>query len=165
MRLSVTILLMVSGVLASPAARAQSAAGASPRNVVESLRALAQEGTRSVVLDAAGLTRSGRRIWALEPGAAVDPSKPKLVLVAGLDERASGTAVALELLRWWFTAPAAAPLRQRWQVAALPCARPDACGDAPVAPPDGRLVFPPSGGFFDGKLEPTPHYVWRWVTM
>ncbi|MDH4064505.1 MAG: glycoside hydrolase family 88 protein, partial [Acidobacteriota bacterium] len=25
--------------------------------------------------------------------------------------------------------------------------------------------FPPPGGFFDGKLDPTPHYIWRWTTM
>jgi rhamnogalacturonyl hydrolase YesR len=113
----------------------------------------------------AGLTRSGRRLWAIEPSSSIEPTKPRLVLIGGLDGRAEGTAAVLRVLEWWFTAPEAESLRGQWHIAALPCARPDFCGDAPVGAPDEPLAFPPSGGFFDGKLEPTPHHVWRWTTM
>jgi unsaturated rhamnogalacturonyl hydrolase len=121
--------------------------------------------TRSVTVDAAGLTRSGRRLWAIEPAGAADPAKPKVVILGGLDGTAESTASVMRVLEWWFTSPDAAVLRGQWQVAAVPCAQPDFCGDSPPAGRGLPLTFPPEGGFFDGKLDPTPQYVWRWVTM
>jgi unsaturated rhamnogalacturonyl hydrolase len=149
-----------------------STAGAPP----EALRALVANGNRSVVVDAAGLTTSGRRLWAIEPAGGGDAKRPTLVLIGGLDGDPAGTATVMRVLRWWFTDRAAASLRAEWQIAALPCARPDLC-DASLEAPHGTnlsaaivdgpapLAFPPAGGFFDGKLDPTPHYVWRWTTM
>ncbi len=104
-------------------------------------------------------------MWAIEPVGAGDPKRPKLVLVGGLDGDPASTAIVMRVLTWWFTDRAAAALRAEWQIAALPCARPDSCGEAPVTAADAALSFPPPGGFFDGKLDPTPHYVWRWTTM
>ena len=146
-------------------AERQGAAGA---EAPPALRALAPDGPRKVLVDAAGLTRSGRRMWAIEPVGAGDPKRPKLVLVGGLDGDPASTAIVMRVLRWWFTDRAAATLRSEWHIAALPCARPDSCGEAPVTAADAdaaRFSFPPPGGFFDGKLEPTPHYVWRWTIM
>ena len=129
------------------------------------LRALVPDGPRTVLVDAAGLTKSGRRMWAIEPVGAGDPKRPKLVLIGGLDGDPASAAIVMRVLTWWFTDRAAATLRAEWQIAALPCARPDSCGEAPVTAADAALSFPPPGGFFDGKLDPTPHYVWRWTTM
>ncbi len=146
-------------------AERQGAAGA---EAPPALRALAPDGPRKVVVDAAGLTKSGRRMWAIEPVGAGDPKRPKLVLVGGLDGDPASTAIVMRVLQWWFTDRAAATLRSEWHIAALPCARPDSCGEAPVTAADAdaaRFSFPPPGGFFDGKLEPTPHYVWRWTIM
>ena len=129
------------------------------------LQSFAKSSARTAAADGMGLTQSGRQLWALEPSTAADPSKPMLVIVAGLDDQANGAGVVLQLLEWWFGNPAAAPLRQRWQIAALPCARPESCGEGPTTAPGEPLAFPPAGSFFDGKVDPTPQYVWRWVTM
>ena len=60
----------------------------------------------------------------------------------------------------------AALLRDHWQLAALPCAQPDYCDVAVAAESPGpRFAFPPAAGFFDGKEDPWPYYVWRWTTM
>ena len=130
-----------------------------------SAQASSSAASSAAVVDAAGLTRSGRRLWAIEPSGSADGSRPKLVLVGGLDGDTTSADEVLRYVRWWFTAAAAAPLRARWEIAALPCARPDACGETPTTTPDAPLSFPPPGGFFDGKLDPTPHYLWRWTTM
>ena len=157
----------VSAVAAAPGGppprteRQPAASGEAP----QALRALAPDGPRTVVVDAAGLTKSGRRMWAIEPIGAADPKRPKLVLVGGLDGDPASTAIVMRVLNWWFTDRAAAALGADWQIAALPCARPDSCGEAPVTATDASLSFPPPGGFFDGKVDPTPHYVWRWTTM
>jgi rhamnogalacturonyl hydrolase YesR len=95
----------------------------------------------------------------------VSATRPTLVLVGGLEGSPEGAATLVRVLRWWFSDPEAAPTRSAWQIAAIPCARPDSCGDAAPALPAGAFVFPPLGGFFDGVRDPTPHYVWRWVTM
>jgi unsaturated rhamnogalacturonyl hydrolase len=161
--------LLVTGLFGSPAA-ASSAGAATARQqpdaraMPQALWALVPGGRRNVQVDAAGLTRSGRRMWVLEP-TGDDANRPKLVLIGGLDGDPASTAIVMRVLRWWFTDRAAAALRAEWQIAALPCARPDSCGEAPVSAPEGTLSFPPPGGFFDGKLDPTPHYVWRWTTM
>ena len=145
-----------------PRAERQAAVGA---EAPQALRALVPDGPRTVLVDAAGLTKSGRRMWAIEPVGAGDPKRPKLVLVGGLDGDPASTAIVMRVLNWWFADRAAAALRAEWQIAALPCARPDSCGEAPVTAADAPFSFPPPGGFFDGKLDPTPHYVWRWTTM
>jgi unsaturated rhamnogalacturonyl hydrolase len=120
-------------------------------------------GTRSTVVDAAGLTGSGRRLWSVEPSGDNASSLPKIVVIGGLDGNPESTDSVMELLRWWFTAEDTAVLRGQWQLAAIPCARPDFCEATGASP--GPLAFPPAGGFFDGKLDPTPHYIWRWTTM
>ena len=139
----------------------QPASGEAPA----AMRALLPDGSRNVVIDAAGLTKSGRRMWALEPLGGGDQKRPTLVLIGGLDGDPASTAIVMRVLGWWFADRAAAPLRAEWQMAALPCARPDSCGEAPIVAADAPLSFPPAGGFFDGKLDPTPHHVWRWTTM
>jgi unsaturated rhamnogalacturonyl hydrolase len=130
--------------------------------VEQALRALPIAQPSTVQVDAAGLTRSGRRIWSIEPVGRPNPSQQRLVLVGGLDGSSESTAAVMRILQWWFTDREAAVLQNHWQIAAVPCARPDLCaGDAPAPP----LAFPPEGAFFDGKLDPTAHHVWRWTTM
>ena len=163
------LVLGLSGVASAAAAPEQAQATAQRQaagaEAPQALRALVPDGPGTVQVDAAGLTKSGRRMWAIEPAGAVDPKRPRLVLIGGLDGDPAGTTIVMRVLQWWFTDPAAAGLRAEWQIAALPCARPDSCGEAPVSAPEATLSFPPPGGFFDGKLDPTPHYVWRWTTM
>lgn len=131
----------------------------------EALRALVRSAGAEATVDAAGLTRSGRRLWSVEPVGAPGPSRRRLVLLGGLDGSRESTAAVLRVLQWWFTDREAAILQNDWQLAAIPCARPDVCGDDATGPADAPLTFPPAGAFFDGKLDPTPHYVWRWTTM
>jgi unsaturated rhamnogalacturonyl hydrolase len=74
--------------------------------------------------------------------------------------------LVVSLVEWWYGDSAAAPLRQQWQLAALPCARPDWCDGAARATSNVEpLLFPPTGAFFDGTLDPTPQHIWRWTTM
>lgn len=121
-------------------------------------------GVADVTVDAAGLTRAGQRLWSVEPLAPADTSRPKVVLIGGLDGRPASAATVVRLLQWWYRDPSAESLRRRWHLAAVACARPGLC-DADTATEAPPLVFPPPGGFFDGKLDPTPHYAWRWVTQ
>jgi len=119
-----------------------------------------------VQVDGAGLTRLGRRLWALESIGGGDASRPKLVIVGGLDGNAAGTEAVMRVVTWWMKERNAQALRDRWSLAALPCARPELCDGARSPSSDASpLAFPPAGGFFDGKQDPTPHYIWRWTTM
>lgn len=147
----------------APTADARAQGPAAADRIEQALRAVPTG--PAVTVDGAGLTASGRRLWALEPVGALDTSRPKLVLVGGLDGSPDSAAEVLRTLQWWFTDAGAEALRARWLIAALPCAQPEKCGEAPISAPASPLTFPPAGGFFDGKLDPTPHYVWRWTTM
>jgi unsaturated rhamnogalacturonyl hydrolase len=133
--------------------------------VEQALRALPIADVPLSVVDAAGLTASGRRLWSLEPTTAPAASKRKVVIVGGLDGSPESTAAVMRVLHWWFTHRDAAVLRNDWELAAVPCARPGHCDADTTEALPAPLTFPPAGGFFDGKLEPTPHYVWRWTTM
>ena len=157
---ALVIALVVAGsTLAHP-----SPAGAQGGQRLEAVLRAVTADVADVTVDAAGLTRAGERLWSVEPTARADESRPKVVLVGGLDGQPSGAATVVRLLQWWYRDPEAAPLRRRWQLAAVACARPGLC-DADAAPADApALAFPPPGGFFDGKLDPTPHHLWRWVT-
>lgn len=144
-------------------ARAQAAGGAD--RIEQDLRALVTAAGSTMQVDAAGLTSSGRRIWAIEPVGDPGSSRRRLVLVGGLDGRPDSTAAVMRILQWWSTDREAAVLRNHWQLAAIPCARPDLCAAALAGPPAPPLAFPPEGGFFDGTLDPTPHHLWRWTTL
>jgi rhamnogalacturonyl hydrolase YesR len=156
--------LLLAGLAFLPSqARAQAPAAADP--VAETLRGLPLAGL-PVRQDVAGLTASGRPLRVLEPHGNLDPSRPRLVLIGGLDGSVESREAVLGVLRWWFADPAAERLRQGWHLAALPCARPDVCGsDAVPGTGAPALIFPPGGPFFDGKQDGTPHAVWRWTTM
>jgi rhamnogalacturonyl hydrolase YesR len=133
--------------------------------VEQDLRAIATAAPPGYAVDAAGLAASGARLWSMEPTGANDHAKRKVVIVGGLDGNPESAEAVMRVLRWWFADREAAVLRNDWQIAAVPCARPGFCdqaGSQAVLPP---LTFPPVGGFFDGKVDPTPHYVWRWTTM
>jgi unsaturated rhamnogalacturonyl hydrolase len=161
-----TLLLVLAGafhICASHPASAQTAPATD--RLEQALRALPISDALPPVVDAAGLTASGRRLWSLEPAGGPDASKRKVVIVGGLDGSPESTAAVMRVLHWWFTHRDAAVLRNDWQLAAVPCARPGHCDADPTESLPAPLTFPPAGGFFDGKLEPTPHYVWRWTTM
>ena len=154
------IAVLAVGLAGEPIVAAQSTA---PKGMEEALKALPMDAARTSI-EAAGLTRSGRRLWSVEPAGVPETSRPRMVLLGGLDGSPESTAAVLRVLQWWFTDREAATLRNDWQLAAIPCARPEFC-DGATGSPDTPLTFPPAGGFFDGKLEPTPHYIWRWTTM
>lgn len=158
--LSSTALLLAALLLIPPVAVAQGA------GTVEAVLRASTAEVPGVTVDAAGLTRAGHRLWVVEPVAPEDGARRKLVVVGGLDGSAEGAAAVAQLVRWWHRDAAAAGLRQNWYLSALPCAQPASCDAGTAAAPAAEpLTFPPPGGFFDGKLDPTPHYVWRWVTM
>jgi rhamnogalacturonyl hydrolase YesR len=131
----------------------------------QDLRTIAAEAAPGYAVDAAGLAGSGGRLWSIEPTGLDDHAKRKVVIVGGLDGSPESAAAVMRVLRWWFTDREAAVLRNDWLIAAVPCARPGLCNQAESGALQPPLTFPPVGGFFDGKLEPTPHYVWRWTTM
>jgi rhamnogalacturonyl hydrolase YesR len=157
--------LLLAGALLTPAAPAGAQPGTTPDAVEQALRALPIAQPATVRVDAAGLTGSGRRIWSLEPIGDPHPSRPRLVLIGGLDGSPESTAAVMRVLRWWFTDRDAAVLQNQWQIAAVPCARADVCAGATPAGPAAPLTFPPEGTFFDGTRDPTPHHLWRWTTM
>jgi unsaturated rhamnogalacturonyl hydrolase len=110
-------------------------------------------------VSAAGVTRSEAPLLTLEnPSAFERSSQHRLVIVAGLDGDARGTAAALGAVRWFKTS-APQSMRQAWAVSVLPNALPANSSSAP------HVVFPPENGFFDHPEEPESRYVWRWVTF
>lgn len=169
-----TVLLLVGlacgavAAAAAPAASGNPDLAADPDPVAAALRALLPSRDRSYVIDAAGLTRSGRRLFSLEP---VEPDSRRrtLVIVGGLDGRPESTAAVTSFLKWWFTDAAARQARDRWQVAAVPCARPDACAaadnSAATAASSAALDWPPADGFYNAAEQGEARYLWRWVAM
>lgn len=141
--------------------------GAEPQPSLSTrLGALLPPGDRSYTIDAAGLTRSGQRLVSLEP-VVHDRLRRKVVIIGGLDGRVESTSAVTSFLRWWFADAAARRARATWQVAAVPCALPDACGDGSgvMAAPSVAPVFPPDKGFFDAAEQPESRFLWRWVAM
>lgn len=160
----ITTCLLAAALLPGAALAAGGQPGGASDGVEQALRALPiQPATMRV--DAAGLTGSGRRIWSIEPVGDPHPSRPRLVLIGGLDGSPDSTAAVMRVLRWWFTDREAAVLQNQWQIAAVPCARPDSCSSGTAGAPAPPLTFPPEGAFFDGKLDPTAHHLWRWTTL
>ena len=158
------VLLLACALVPEESIRAQ-VPPAGPTDVVEpALRALPIAQLPSMQVDAAGIAPSGRRLWSIEP-IGTDPSRQRLVLVGGLDGNPQSTAAVMRVLQWWFTDREAAVLRNGWEIAAVPCARPDSCATSVASDSTVPPTFPPVGGFFDGKLDPTSHYLWRWATM
>ena len=68
----------------------------------------------------------------MEPASGLDDhAKRKVVIVGGLDGSPESAAAVMRVLRWWFTDRDAAVLRNDWQIAAVPCARPGLCDEDP----------------------------------
>lgn len=159
-------LLLLTCVLVPVTSLAAPAQGGSGGDRVEQLlRTLPIAPASATQVDAIGLTRSGRRIWSIEPVGDPQPPRQRLVLIGGLDGSPESTEAVMRVLQWWFTAREAAVLQNHWQIAAVPCARPDLCAADAAAAPGPPLMFPPEGAFFDGTVDPTPHHLWRWTTL
>lgn len=139
------------------------------------LRAIVPAGRSAVVIDSAGIARSGRRMVSLETTEPLEISRRRLAIVGGVDGDPRSTRMVLAFLKWWFQDRGAATLRQRWQVVAVPCALPDACGStdqraaggAPSsAKPAGTgLLFPPVDGFYGAADARESRYLWRWASL
>lgn len=143
---------------------ASSAYADAPVPLATRLGALLPPGDRTYTIDGAGQSRSGRRLVSLEP-VTPDPSRRRVVIVGGLDGRAESTSAVTSFLRWWFADAAARRAREMWQIAAVPCALPDGCGDPPTIPVLAPLTFPPEKGFYDAADQPESRFLWRWIAM
>jgi unsaturated rhamnogalacturonyl hydrolase len=158
--------LVVLMVLASAAAMASQAP---PSELLErTLQDVVKNAPDAYRVDAAGMTRNGRRLWSLEPAAPPARAVRRLVILGGLDGSPDGARAVVDLLKWYFTLPALASFRDQWQVAAVPCVYADRCGGEGGPPmttviPDP--VFPPDGGFFNDEQDPETRFIWRWVAM
>ncbi len=148
------------------------AAGASsqapPDPLRQSLREVETNDPGTHRVDAAGMARSGRRMWSLEPTRPMRPADRRLVIVGGLDGSPEGAGAVVDLLKWYFTLPALASFRESWQVAALPCVYVDRCSGIAGAPGTAAApspVFPPADGFFNDKVDPESRFAWRWIAM
>jgi hypothetical protein len=73
------------------------------------------------LIAAAGLTRDDAPIMTIENGSAFDPASTKKRAVVFGTSDTTATAV-LGMVRWFKTDPAAAALRDQWEVSALPLA-------------------------------------------
>ena len=161
----INVLLLACALMPGTSPGAQAQPGGTADGLERALRALPIAQPATMQVDAAGLNRLGRRIWSIEPVGRTEAPRQRLVLVGGLDGSPESTAAVMRILEWWFTDREAAVLQNDWQIAAVPCARPDRCSGDVAGQASPPLTFPPDGGFFDGKLDPTPHHLWRWTTL
>jgi rhamnogalacturonyl hydrolase YesR len=153
-------------LLASGAAITAQAPG--PEPLQQTLGDVARNAPDAYAVDAAGMSRSGRRLWSLEPKVPLDGSRRRVVIVGGLDGSPESTAAVVDVLKWYFTLPALAAFREGWQVAAVPCVYADRCGGS--ASPTGTdalpvPAFPPADGYYNAELDPESRFIWRWVAM
>ncbi|MGE0042457.1 MAG: glycoside hydrolase family 88 protein, partial [Vicinamibacterales bacterium] len=147
-------------VLAAVLLWAGQPAAQSPQGPLASTLSTLAAGADGYAADSAGMARSGRRIASLEPTSSAAAANRRLVIVGGLD---GDTAVANAIVEYLQRSLGRGPLA-RWDVAAIPCARPEACdGGGGTSVP--TAVFPPDGGFFNTKDDLEARYVWRWVAM
>ena len=125
--------------------------------------------TAGAVVEPIGLTASGRRIRALEPGIPPVANQRRLVLVGGLDGTAESTRAVLDALTAMTGGATPSSNRRRWQVAAVPCVLPDRCdatdGAAAATASASTAAFPPEKGFFDAPEHREARFLWRWVSL
>lgn len=156
------VLLLVSGAVLSAASQDPAS-----EPIRKTLEEVAVNDPGAYAVDAAGMSRSGRRMWSLEPTVPLDQARRRVVILGGLDGSSDGAAAAVDVLKWYFTLPALSAFRDEWQVAAVPCVYVDRCGGADpgaaaaTAPP----VFPPVGGYFNDEDDPGSRFLWRWIAM
>lgn len=161
-RVSLAVLVF----LASAAAMASQAPPSEP--LEQTLQEVAKNAPDAYRVDAAGMTRNGRRLWSLEPAAPLGRTQRRLVILGGLDGSRDGARAVVDLLKWYFTLPALASFRDRWQVSAVPCVYADRCGgegSPPMLAVMPNPEFPPAGGFFNDGQDPEARFIWRWVAM
>ena len=122
------------GALAALILALPSLAGAQAGDAIE--QALRPFATAGAVVEPIGLTVSGRRIHALEPGIPSVANQRRLVLVGGLDGAVESTRAVLDALTAMTGEATPSSNRRRWQVAAVPCVLPDRCDalDGAAAP-------------------------------
>lgn len=133
-----------------------------PDAIASALRAAVPADATDYVIDAAGLTRSGRPIVSLEPTAPPSGLVRKVVIVGGLDGRAASASAVTAFVQSWFS-DGGQRYRGAWQIAAVPCALPDSCL-APAAPLVS-VAFPPDKGYFNAPDQPESRFLWRWIAM
>lgn len=139
-----------------------------PERLQRTLEEVASNAPDAHAVDAAGMSRSGRRLWSLEPTAPLDRTRRRLVILGGLDGSPQSAAAVVDVLKWYFTLPALAAFREGWQVAAVPCVYVDRCGGGGDPTRTGAVpvpVFPPEGGYYNETEDPESRFIWRWVAM
>lgn len=109
-----------------------------------------------VLWTALGVTRGGTAIPALVTADDFDyaSKKTRVLVVAGLDGGEGSSRAVEEALRWFYNDPAAAKLRARYAVSAVPLANPES---KPMSP------FPPQGEAYNNAANAEQMYLWRWV--
>ena len=153
-------------LLASGAAITAQVSGTEP--LQQTLAEVARNAPDTYAVDAAGMSRSGRRLWSLEPKVPLDSARRRVVILGGLDGSPESAAAVVDVLKWYFTLPALAAFREGWQVAAVPCVYVDRCGGGgvPTATDTGPApAFPPADGYYNAERDPESRFIWRWVAM
>jgi rhamnogalacturonyl hydrolase YesR len=159
--------LAVAAVAISAAApvAGQTAETGSVEPFAAELRAIVPTGSAEVV-EAAGISRSGRRLISLETTEPLDGARRRLVIVGGLDGDRSSALIVLAFLKWWLQDQQAAELKKQWQIVAVPCARPDGCGSpAPTIVARAADFPPPIEGFYAAAEGAETRYLWRWTAL
>ena len=95
--------------------------------------------------------------------------KTRVLLVGGLDGTTESVESTLTALRWFHTTAAAAKVRKRYLISAVPCINPDgiAAGKGPKNLSGGNpdAGFPPKAARYSDGKTPEAAYLWRWIAM
>lgn len=106
-----------------------------------------------------GVTRQGTPIEGFVPEDVRDLQSPRrrLVLVGGLDGNAAGSQAVQRFLDEFYGPNTPQELRDRWSVAAVPLAKPDATDTSLIT------AFPPPANGYLSTEAPEAQYLWRWL--
>src|SRR5690606_40585352 len=94
----VLVLLLVSGAVLSAASQDPAS-----EPIRKTLEEVAVNDPGAYAVDAAGMSRSGRRMWSLEPTVPLDQARRRGVILGGLDGASDGAAAAVGVRTWYLT--------------------------------------------------------------
>lgn len=106
-----------------------------------------------------GVTRQGTPIEGFVPEDVRDLQSPRrrLVLVGGLNGNGAGSKAVQRFLEEFYGPNTPQALRERWSMAAVPLARPDAIETSLTT------AFPPPENGYLSTEAPEAQYLWRWL--
>src|SRR5262245_28846066 len=92
---------MVLCLVLTAGTRAQQPANTTADPLATELRALVPASGSSMVVDAAGIAKSGRRMISLETTEPLAANRRRLAIVGGLDGDPRSTRLVAAFLKWW----------------------------------------------------------------